>query len=87
VLYTASLLETAKQWRHANLSLYVDDGAIYTISATLKAATESARSKYEAVLTWLHKNGLQTNAAKTKLMTFTRKHANPKFIGPPIQGA
>jgi len=86
-LYTSSLLDVAKTWRHANLSLYVDDGAIYTVSATLKAATESARTKYETILTWLHDNGLQTDAAKTELMTFTPKHANPKFVGPPIHSA
>jgi len=84
-LYTSSLLDIAKTWRHADLSLYVDNSAIYTISATLKAATESARSKYETVLTWLHDNGLQTDTTKTKLMTFTPKRANPKFVGPPIQ--
>ena len=41
-LYTSSLLESTKSWRHADLSLYVDDSAIYTVSATLKAATKSA---------------------------------------------
>jgi hypothetical protein len=86
-LYTSSLLDTAKSWQHADLSLYVNDSAIYTVSTTLKATTKSARTKYEAILTWLHENGLQTDAAKTELMTFTRKHANPKFIGPPIHGA
>jgi hypothetical protein len=86
-LYTSPLLDTAKSWQHANLSLYVNDGAIYTVFATLKAATESARTKYETVLTWLHENGLQTDATKTELMTFTRKRANPKFVGPPIHGA
>jgi hypothetical protein len=85
-LYTSPLLETVKSWWYADLSLYIDDGAIYTVSATLKAATESARIKYEAVLTWLHKNGLQTDAAKTELMTFTHNRANPKFVGPPIHG-
>ena len=41
-LYTSPLLDITKIWQHADLSLYVDDGAIYTVSATLKAATESA---------------------------------------------
>jgi hypothetical protein len=86
-LYTSPLLEIAKTWNHADLSLYVDNGAIYTVSATLKAATKSARSKYETILTWLHANGLQTDTAKTELMTFTRKCANPNLIGSPIQGA
>jgi retron-type reverse transcriptase len=86
-LYTSSLLDTAKSWQHTDLSLYADNGAIYTVSATLKATTESARTKYEAVLTWLHENGLQTNAAKTELMTFTCNCANPKFIGLPIHRA
>jgi hypothetical protein len=86
-LYTSPLLEIAKSWEHADLSLYVDDGAIYTVSATLKAATKSTRSKYEAILAWLHTNGLQTDAAKTELMTFVRKCNNLNLIGSPIQGA
>jgi hypothetical protein len=86
-LYTSSLLDTAKSWQHSDLSLYIDDSAIYTASATLKAATKSAWTKYEAILTWLYENGLQTDAAKTKLMTFTCKRANPKFVSPPIHGA
>ena len=86
-LYTSPLLDIAKTWQHADLSLYIDDGAIYTVSTTLKATTESAQTKYEAVLTWLHANGLQTDATKTEFMTFTRTYANPKFVGPPIPGA
>jgi hypothetical protein len=86
-LYTSSLLESTKSWQHADLSLYVDDSTIYTVSATLKAATKSARTKYETILTWLHENGLQTDTAKTELMTFTRNRANPKFVSPPVHGA
>jgi hypothetical protein len=41
-LYTSSLLEMAKQWDHSNLSLYVNDGTIYSVSRTLKATTEQA---------------------------------------------
>jgi len=67
--------------------LYIDDGAIYTISITLKAATESVCTKYKTVLTWLSENGLQTDTTKIELITFTPKRANPKFIGPPIHGA
>jgi len=39
-LYMSSLLEMAKQWDHSDLSLYVDDGTIYSVSKTLVAATE-----------------------------------------------
>jgi hypothetical protein len=65
------LLELSHTWSHTDLSLYIDDGTIYAISATLKAMTELTQTKYESILTWLHNNGLQTDATKTKLMTFT----------------
>jgi hypothetical protein len=41
-LYTANLLNTAKQWEHSNLTMYVNDGAIYATSRTMNAATMKA---------------------------------------------
>jgi len=66
----ASLLEKASTWMHRDLTLYVDDGAIYATSATTSAATESAIAGYEIALDWLHTNGLEANPSKTELMTF-----------------
>jgi hypothetical protein len=46
----ASLLEKASTWTHQDLTLYVDDGAIYATSATTSAATESVIAGYEIAL-------------------------------------
>ena len=50
-LYILSLLEMAKGWSHSNLSLYINDGAIFAVSVTLWAATEKARTNFENILT------------------------------------
>jgi hypothetical protein len=52
-LYTASLLNIAKTWVHKDLTLYMDDGAIYATLATTMAATEAALDGYKEVLGWL----------------------------------
>src|SRR5216683_5073818 len=41
-LYTASLLEHAGRWTHCDLTLYVDDRAIYATSATTSTTTQKA---------------------------------------------
>jgi hypothetical protein len=86
VLYTASLLDIAKMWVHKDLTLYVDDGAIYVTLATTTAATTAALERYKEVLGWLYVNGLDADLSKTKLMTFTQQHANPDIVeGPNIE--
>src|SRR5216683_7829164 len=81
-LYTASLLELAETWKHWDLTLYVDDGAILAISATAATATEFklAIASNEISLKWLSDNGLSADPAKTKLMTFTKGH-QPDLTG------
>ena len=71
-LYTASLLELANSWMHCDLTMYMDDRAIYAISATTTAATESTIASFKDILQWLQDNGLSTNLAKTKLMVFLK---------------
>jgi len=73
--YTSALLASAVKWEHSNLSLYVNDGAIYATSTTKKATTATAIKHYEEVLKWLHQNGLQADLAKTKLMTFSKRNS------------
>jgi hypothetical protein len=43
---------------HCNLSMYIDDGAIYAISATTSAIASRAHQYYTEVLKWLDDNGL-----------------------------
>jgi hypothetical protein len=60
-IYTSSLLEASKQWTHCDLSMYVNNGAIYTVSATTTAAAAQVHKYYEEVLKWLDNNGLQAD--------------------------
>ena len=41
-LYTANLLENTQSWQHRELTLYVDDSAIYATGPTTKTTTDSA---------------------------------------------
>ncbi len=48
--YTSALLHHMMSWQHSDLSLYVNDGAIYTTSATERAAASKVAAKYKEVL-------------------------------------
>jgi len=86
-LYTASLLDLASRWTHRDLTLYVDDGAIFSVSKTTTAAAASAIPGLEQALGWLSCNGLSADPAKTELMVFTPRRANPDLVGGHIYGA
>jgi hypothetical protein len=85
-MYTANLLEMTSTWSLRDLTMYVDDGAIYATSATVKGATESAAEGYAQVLNWLYRNGLTADPEKCELMTFTHSRADPKKTGQPVLG-
>jgi hypothetical protein len=67
--------------------MYVDDGAIYAVSTTTKAAASRACQYYMEVLKWLDDNSLQADSSKTELMMFRPTCANPNLIGADILGA
>ena len=85
-MYTANLLEMTSTWSLRDLTMYVDDGAIYATSATVKGATESAAEGYAQVLNWLYRNGLTADPEKCELMTFTHSRADLKKTGQPVLG-
>jgi hypothetical protein len=70
-IYTSRLLDLANRWRHKDLSLYVDDGAIYAVSVTSSSTTRATLVGYKEVIVWLAWNSLQVNPEKTELMMFT----------------
>jgi len=80
-IYTANLLNASKQWEHSDLTMYIDDGAIYATSRTMNAVATKARDRFHKVLTWLYRNGLDADPAKTELMTFKKWTANHDLIG------
>ena len=49
VMYTANLLEMTSMWALRDLTMYVDDGAIYAMSATIRGTTDSATEGYSQV--------------------------------------
>ena len=53
-LYTTNLLRSAKQWEHSDLTMYIDDGAIYATSRTMNAAAMKAQECFHTVLEWLY---------------------------------
>jgi hypothetical protein len=72
-LFTAPLLREAETWTNQDLTLYVDDGAIYTSGATYKAASDNLTTACSAVLTWLDRHGLRSMLTSTKLRSSGRK--------------
>ena len=81
-IYTSFLLTMSATWTHSSLSLYVDDGAIFSVSATPYSAAQNAQSKLEDTLRWLHVNSLTANYDKTELMIFSP----PRYRGPMATG-
>ena len=55
-LYTLPLLDITERWTHKDLTLYVDDGAIYATSATMMAAAAKAHEGLMQSITWLAHN-------------------------------
>ncbi len=68
-----ALLGSTQDWVHRDLTIYVNDGAIYAISATTIAAATSTVQGLEATLQWLHRNSLTTDPNKTELITFMKR--------------
>jgi hypothetical protein len=83
-MYTANLLEITSTWTLRDLTMYVDDGAIYATLATIKGTADSAAEGYSQVLWWLYRNGLTANPEKCEFMTFTHSHANPNLVRQPV---
>lgn len=86
-LYTASLLDLASWWTHRDLTLYVDDGAIFSVSKTTTATTASTIQGLEQALGWLSRNSLSADPVKMELMVFMPHRSNPDLIGGHIHSA
>jgi hypothetical protein len=67
--------------------MYVDDGAIYAISATTQAAAPRATKHYTKVLEWLDDNGLQADPSKMELMIFNPRRQKSNLTGARVLGA
>jgi Reverse transcriptase (RNA-dependent DNA polymerase) len=70
-LFMSPLLREAMGWEEADLSLYVDDRAIFASGPTFHSAVAKAAQAGSAVFLWLRRFGLSADAEKTKVMFFT----------------
>jgi Reverse transcriptase (RNA-dependent DNA polymerase) len=70
-LFTSPLLREAMGWEEANLSLYVNNGAIFALGPTFHSAIVKAAQAGTAVFSWLRHFGLLADAEKTEVMFFT----------------
>ena len=72
-LITAYLLWHTKAWEDKDLTLYVDDGTIYTSSVTFQSAADKVIDAFSEVLGWLTELGPQIDINKTEPMFFHPK--------------
>ena len=82
-LYTAPLLKEALTWETEDLTLYVDDGAIFASGETYNAVTSLLTSAATQVFSWLRDHGLTADEDKTEILFFsTRGHSIHHGISP-----
>jgi Reverse transcriptase (RNA-dependent DNA polymerase) len=70
-LFTSPLLREAMGWEEADLSLYVNNGAIFASGPTFHSTVAKATQAGSAVFSWLRRFGLTADAEKTEVMFFT----------------
>jgi hypothetical protein len=80
-LFTAPLLFATQAWTHADLSLYVDDGAVFVSGLTFDSAMAYAAQGANEVLRWLHCFGLTVDGEKMECMFFHLAKPSMKHMG------
>jgi Reverse transcriptase (RNA-dependent DNA polymerase) len=70
-LFISPLLQEAMGWEEADLSLYVNDRAIFASGPTFHSAIAKAAQAGSAVFSWLRHFGLSADADKMEVMFFT----------------
>jgi hypothetical protein len=70
-IFTSYLLSLSSAWAHSSLSLYVDDGAILSVSATPTAPQETPSQNWKTLCPGSRRNGLTADFDKTELMIFS----------------
>jgi Reverse transcriptase (RNA-dependent DNA polymerase) len=79
-LFTSPLLWEAMGWEEADLSLYVDNGAIFTSGPTFNSAATKAAKAGAAVFSWLRSFGLAADTNKTEVMFFEPPHSHKAHL-------
>jgi Reverse transcriptase (RNA-dependent DNA polymerase) len=65
-LFTSPLLREAMGWEEADLSLYVDDRAIFASGPTFHSAIAKATQAGSAVFSWLRRFGCRQTPTKLR---------------------
>jgi len=72
---------------NSSLSMYIDDGAIFTCGRKWRDAAHALRGCYTACVEWLTRAGLNVGPDKTELMFFRKrreKAAPPPYLHLPF---
>ena len=86
-LVTSPILHLAEAWDDMDLTLYIDDGNIFTSSPTYSATAVKLTKVAHQVFSWLHDLGFSVDKDKCKLMFFhpkkTARHEVRHRLPPP----
>jgi hypothetical protein len=80
-LFTAPLLRATQSWEHADFSLYVDDGAVFTSGPTFDSAATHAAQGANEVLQWLCRLGLTVDREKMEAMFLHPAKPSMRHLG------
>src|SRR5579863_8285268 len=69
-LFTSPPLHPPLLWEDADLSLYVDDGAIFASGPTFLSASQKVVKYFQFVRRWMADFGLSLDTDKTEFMFF-----------------
>jgi hypothetical protein len=82
-IFAAPILYLATRWINTSLSIYVDDGNLFTCGTDFSQVVTHLRNAYRVCWDWLHKAGLNIEPDKTEVIFFQNSHADahrPKHI-------
>jgi hypothetical protein len=72
VIYTYAILCKAEDERHASLSMYIDNGAIFACGKTWEEVKSSLANVYSECASWLECSSLTVEPDKTELIFFRK---------------
>ena len=81
IIYASPLLHIAKHWEDAMLSMYIDDGNIFTHTPSYEVLASRLRNFYMKCHKWCRMAGLTIEPEKTEALFFSRHRPNPNQHG------
>lgn len=74
IIFASPILYLSQTWTNTSLSMYVDDGLLFTCGTDFAEVTTRLRLAYRACWDWLHSSGLAIEPDKTEVLFFTNSH-------------